>query len=152
MQSGCQNWTSWWRSRVGTVNLGVVQRRAPPCSCFTRRLWAAQPSDPARCKTIEAAATAAVSARRIRGPSDTLRHPRSLAAAASSLLMPPSGPISSETVSESANWSPKPESFPRASSHASSRWPAPGPGPPPIPADSQELVTGRGGSVLLPRE
>ena len=103
MQSGCQNWMSRWRSRLGTVNLGGVQRHAPPCSCFTRQLWAAQPSDPARCKTIEAAATAAVSARRIRGPSETLRHPRSLAAAASSLLIPPSGPISSETVSESAN-------------------------------------------------
>ena len=90
-------------SPVGEVLAAVVQRRATLQPGLSRESVTAQPSDPARCKTIEAAATAAVSARRIRGPSDTFRHPRSLAAAASSLLIPPSGPISSETVSETAN-------------------------------------------------
>ena len=51
------------------------------------------------CRTIVAAATAAVSARRTLGPSDIGTHPRSVASSASSLLIPPSGPTSNEISS-----------------------------------------------------
>ena len=41
--------------------------------------------------------TAAVSARRIRGPNRTGRHPRSTAARTSSAVNPPSGPTNTPT-------------------------------------------------------
>ena len=56
------------------------------------------PSSPSSCMTSAAATMPAVSDRSNRGPSDSVVQPAATAAAASSSLSPPSGPISSETA------------------------------------------------------